>query len=407
MSYDASVLALEFPALHQEVHGSRLVYLDNAATTQKPRCVLQAMDDYYREDNANVHRGVHTLSQRATDKFEAVRDRLQRHINASHREEVIFTKGCTEALNLVASSWGRMALRSGDVVLVSGMEHHANIVPWQMAAEAAGAAVEPIPITDRGEIDLGAYEALLGSRPVKMVAVKQACNAMGTRNPISAMARMAHAAGALITVDGAQGLPHGEVDVQAMGADFYSMSAHKAYGPMGVGALYGRRELLESMPPYQGGGDMIRTVSFEKTTYNSLPNKFEAGTPHVSGVIGFGEALAWLERTGPEAIRAHEASLLAEAAARLRETPGIRIIGEAEDKEAIISFVVEGVHPHDLGTILDRQGVGIRTGHHCCMPLMRRMNVPATARASFAAYNTKEDIDVLIAAVGQARAIFA
>jgi cysteine desulfurase/selenocysteine lyase len=407
MSFDASVLALEFPALHQDVNGSQLVYLDNAATTQKPRCVLQAMDDYYREDNANVHRGVHTLSQRATDKFEQARDRLLRHIHARYREEIIFTKGCTEALNLVASSWGRMSLRSGDVVLVSGMEHHANIVPWQMAAEAAGASVEPIPISDRGEIDLEGCESLLRSRPVKMVAVKQACNAMGTRNPIALLARMAHEAGALITVDGAQGLPHGSVDVQAMGADFYSMSAHKAYGPMGVGALYGRRELLEAMPPYQGGGDMIRTVSFEKTTYNTLPNKFEAGTPHVSGVIGFGEALAWLERTGPEAIRAHEEQLLREATARLLDTPGIRIIGEAEDKEAIISFVVEGVHPHDLGTILDRQGVAIRTGHHCCMPLMRRMRVPATARASFAAYNTNQDIEVLIAAVGQARAIFA
>ncbi len=363
------------------------------------------MEDLYETDNANVHRGVHTLSQRATDRYEAVRHKLARRIGAQDANEIIYTKGCTESINLVASSWGRRFLRPGQVVLVSTMEHHANIVPWQMAAEEKGARVVPIPITDHGVLDLDALAQMLQDLPAALVAVKQVCNTLGTVNPIADIAKLVKDAGALLLVDGAQGLAHEEVDVMAWGIDFYAVSAHKAYGPFGVGALWGRSELLNEMPPYQGGGDMIRRVSFEGTTFNVIPNKFEAGTPNVAGVVGFGAALDLLDSVGIEKIQDHEAALLRYAEERLGEISGLRIHGQAPEKAGIISFTIDGIHPHDIGTILDGYGVAIRTGHHCCMPLMHRLGLPATARASLAVYNVKEDIDVLIQGLTQVKQI--
>ncbi len=395
----------EFPALDQKVKGRRLAYLDSTASTQRPRSVLAAMEDFYTRDNANVHRGVHTLSQRATDRFEAARERLRAFINAGSTKEIIFTKGCTEAINLVAQSWGRANLKEGDVILLSHMEHHANIVPWQLVAEQTGAIVSPIPITDDGDVDLAAYADLLNSR-VKMVGVKHVCNAIGTINPVPEMTRLAHAVGARVMVDGAQGLSHQKVDVRDLDADFYSISAHKAYGPMGFGALYGKEELLQAMPPYQAGGDMIRTVSFEKTTFNDLPNKFEPGTPYVPGAIGFAAALDFMEEVGFDAIQAHEQELAEYGREQLLSVPGVALVGNARHRTGILSFTVEGIHPHDIGTVLDEYGVAIRTGHHCCMPLMRRLGLPATARASLALYNVKDDINVMIEALHEARRIF-
>lgn len=377
----------QFPALNQQVNGRPLVYLDNAATTHRPKAVLEAMQSFYEHDNANVHRGVHALSQRATDLYEAAREEVRSFINAADTAEIIFTKGCTESLNLVAHAYGS-SLRSDDVVLVSTMEHHANIVPWQVAAAKAGATIEPIPITDAGEIDLAAVQDLL-NRNVKVIAVKHVCNTLGTVNPIREIVRLAHQKGAIVVVDGAQGLAHETIDVQALDIDFYAMSAHKTYGPMGVGALYGKRELLEAMPPFQTGGSMIRKVTFEETTYADIPDKFEPGTPNVAGVIGFGEALRWVRSIGLEAIHLHEQSLLEAAHTALSALDGVRIIGNASRKVPVISFVIDGVHPHDAGTILDAQGIAVRTGHHCCMPLMQRMGVPATTRASFAIYNVE------------------
>lgn len=398
---------VDFPGLLKEVKGKRLTYLDNAATTQRPVAVLREMEDLYDTDNANVHRGVHTLSQRATERFEAVRVKIARRIGAQSAKEVIFTKGCTEAINLVAASWGRKFLRPGQVILASTMEHHANLVPWQMIAEEKGAKVLPVPISDEGELDLEALERLLKEHPVALVAVKHVCNTLGTINPIAEIARIVKAQGALMMVDGAQGLAHEPVDVTSWGIDFYAMASHKAYGPFGVGALWGRKDLLEQMPPYQGGGDMIRKVSFEGTTFNSLPNKFEAGTPNVAGVVGFGAALDLLDFVGLEKIQEHEEALLHEAESRLMELPGLRIYGRAKQKAGIISFTLEGIHPHDIGTILDAHGVAIRTGHHCCMPLMQRLGLPATARASLAVYNGKDDIDVLIDSLQHVRSILA
>lgn len=396
---------VDFPCLLKEVKGRRLVYLDNAATTQRPLAVLREMDDLYETDNANVHRGVHTLSQRATDRYEAVRHKLAYRIGAKDANEIIFTKGCTEAINLVAASWGRKFLRPGQVILVSAMEHHANIVPWQMIAEEKGAKVMPIPISDEGVLDLEALNQLLQDFPVAMVGVKHVCNTLGTVNPIAEIAKLAKEAGALILVDGAQGVAHEEVDVTAWDIDFYAVSAHKAYGPFGVGALWGKAELLNKMPPYQGGGDMIRRVSFEGTTFNVIPNKFEAGTPNVAGVVGFGAALDLLESVGLEKIQAHESALLSYAEEALGEIEGLKIHGTAPGKAGIISFTLEGIHPHDIGTILDGCGVAIRTGHHCCMPLMNRLGLPATARASLAVYNVKEDIEVLIQGLNQVKKI--
>ncbi len=394
----------EFPALDQQVHGKPLVYLDNAATTQKPRSVLGAMQSYYEHDNANVHRGVHALSQRATEAFDESRRVLQRFVNAASEKEIIFTKGCTEAINLVAHSWGRTELKPGDRILLSHMEHHANIVPWQIAAEMTGAEIHPIPITDEGEIDLGAFERLLDER-VKLVGVKHVCNALGTINPVAKMIEMAHQVGAKALVDGAQATAHIPVDVRDLDVDFYTISGHKLYGPTGVGALYAKEDLLERMPPYQSGGDMIRTVTFEKTTYNDLPNKFEAGTPNMAGAIGLAAAADFLRGQGWDEIENNEQRVLSYATDEIGSVPGVRIIGTAKHKAAIVSFVMEGVHPHDIGTIVDGEGVAIRTGHHCCMPLMQRLGIPATARASFAIYNSKSDVDSLVSALQKVREI--
>jgi cysteine desulfurase / selenocysteine lyase len=394
----------QFPGLAQTVNGRRLAYLDSAATCQRPERVLTAMDGVYRRDNANVHRGVHTLSQRATERFDAARARVAAFVRAPSPEEVLFTKGCTEAVNLVAASWGRANLRPGDTVLLGTSEHHANIVPWQLVAEQSGAKVEPIRISDDGALDLEQLHDRLAQGDVRLVGVKHVCNALGTVNPVADVAALARAAGALTLVDGAQGLAHEPVDVAAWGVDFYAMSAHKVYGPMGVGALFGRRELLDAMPPYQGGGDMIRTVSFEGTTFNSVPNKCEPGTPNVPGVIGFAAALDWVEQTGLAEMAAHERGLASEARRRLSAVPGVRAVGPA-DGAGVVSFVCKWAHPHDLGTVLDAHGVAVRTGHHCCMPLMARLGVPATARASFAAYSHADDVDQLVEAVLAAKAL--
>ncbi|MBV6457892.1 MAG: Cysteine desulfurase SufS [Fimbriimonadaceae bacterium] len=394
----------QFPALDQEVNGKPLVYLDNAATTHRPKAVLAAMDEFYTRDNANVHRGVHALSQRATDRFEAAREEVRHFINASDPSEIIFTKGCTESINLVAGSYGA-SLKAGDIVLLSHMEHHANIVPWQVAAGRVGASVKPIPITDGGEIDLDAFGGMLTDR-VKVVGVKHVCNAMGTVNPIARIIEMAHAVGAVVVVDGAQGLAHAAVDVQALDVDFYAMSAHKTYGPMGVGALYGKRALLEAMPPYQTGGSMIRKVTFEETTYAGLPDKFEPGTPNVAGVIGFGEALKWIRSLGIDVISAHEDRLRDAAHEALGQIPAVRLIGMARAKVPVISFTLDGIHPHDVGTVLDSEGVAVRTGHHCCMPLMERLGLPATTRASFSVYNTEGEVASLARAVKRAADLF-
>jgi cysteine desulfurase/selenocysteine lyase len=394
----------EFPALRQRVNGHPLAYLDNAATTQKPERVLEAMDRYYRLDNANVHRGVHTLSQRATDAFESARHKVAAFVNAAEDAEIVFTKGCTEAINLVAASWGRANLRAGDVVLVSQMEHHANIVPWQLAAEQSGARVEPIPVTPECELDMDALRRLLRN-PVRLVAVKHVCNATGTVNPVAEVAKLARAAGALLLVDGAQALAHAPVDVRAVGADFYAMSGHKVYGPTGIGALYARRALLEAMPPYQGGGDMIREVRFEGTTFNDPPNRFEAGTPNMAGAVGFGEAVDFVREAGWSAIQAHEAHLLAYLEQALADVPGLTIHGRARQKAGIVSFTLDGAHPHDIGTILDQSGVAVRTGHHCCQPLMRHLGAPATTRASLAMYNDESDADALRAGLTLVRSV--
>jgi cysteine desulfurase/selenocysteine lyase len=358
------------------------------------------------EDNANVLRGVHSLSQRATDAFDRARAVVRRFINAERHEEVVFTKGCTEAINLVAYSWGRTNLQTGDTVLLSTMEHHANIVPWQIVTAATGAKIEPIPISHEVVLDLDWLEARLRRGDVRMVGVKHVCNATGTVNPVAEIARLARGHGAHTIVDGAQGLAHEPVDVQALGVDFYAMSAHKVYGPMGVGALYGRYGLLDAMPPWQGGGDMIRTVSFERTTFNGLPNKFEPGTPNVPGVVGFGAALEWLEGFGIAAVREHEEALRRTATQRLEAAKGLRIVGTASGKAGVLSFAMEQAHPHDVGTILDLHGVAVRTGHHCCMPLMDFLGVPATTRASLAAYSGEDDIDQLIEGLEQVTKVF-
>lgn len=388
----------EFPALDQSVHGRRLTYLDNAATTQRPRRVIEAVRAFYEHDNANVHRGVHELSRRATDAFEEARRRVQRFVGARSDAEIIFTKGCTEAINLVAASWGRANLRHGDVVLAGNGEHHANIVPWQLVAEQVGAQVRPIPLLDSGDLDLDQLRSMLDGS-VKMVAVKHVCNALGTINPVETVIEMAHAVGALTMIDGAQALAHEKVDVMALDVDFYAMSGHKVYGPTGIGALYGKRELLEAMPPYQGGGDMIRTVSFEGTTFNELPNKFEAGTPHISGAIGLGEALEFVREVGLDAIASREHQLTAYATSELGEIDALTLVGNPKRKAGILSFTMAYAHPHDIGTILDREGVAIRTGHHCCMPLMKRLGLAATARASLAVYSDEADVEALVLAL--------
>ncbi len=399
-------LAGDFPILaHPLPSGKRLAYLDNAATTQKPRAVIDAGSEFYCSANANIHRGVHWLSQRATDLYEAGRERVRGFLNAPRADEIVFTRGTTEAINLVAQSWGRANLSAGDEILVTGMEHHSNIVPWQMLAAQVGARVRVVPVTETGEVDLQAFAELLGPRS-RLLAVAHVSNALGTVNPVAAMARLAHDVGALVMVDGAQAVAHQAVDVQALGCDFYALSGHKVYGPTGIGALYVRREILEAMPPWQGGGDMIRTVSFEGSTWADAPQRFEAGTPDIAGVVGLAAAIDYVTGVGLDRIAAHEHELLRLANQALGGLPGIRLVGTAADKSAIVSFLVDGIHPHDLGTILDSEGVAIRAGHHCAMPLMTRFGIPGTARASFALYNRPEDVAALADAIARAQALF-
>ncbi|MDR9468998.1 cysteine desulfurase [Marinospirillum sp.] len=401
--YDIQALRAEFPILQRRVNGQPLVYLDNAATSQKPLAVIQAMDDYYRNTNANIHRGLHTLSQEATDAHEEARGKLQKFINAASHKEIIFTRGATEAINLVAQSWGRANLKAGDQVLVSMMEHHANIVPWQQLREQLGIEIKVIPILEDGSLDMAVYQQLLTEK-VKLVAITQVSNALGSVNPITQIIKEAHDLGALVLVDGAQAVPHQTVDVQALDADFYVFSGHKMYGPTGIGVLYGKEALLEAMPPWQGGGDMIDIVTFEQTTYAGLPHKFEAGTPAIAEAIGLGVAADWLLDLGLGKLAAWEHSLLHYATEQMQaELPGLRILGEAPGKAAVISFVLEGAHAQDLGLLTDQLGVAIRTGHHCAMPVLHHLGVDATARASFAAYNTLEEVDIFVAALKRVR----
>lgn len=396
----------DFPALNQEIRGYPLVYLDNAATTQKPRAVIDAIREYYECDNANVHRGVHALSVRATEHYEQARVAVQRFLNAAAPSEIVFTRGATEAINLVAQSYARPRLQPGDEILITEMEHHSNIVPWQMVCKQTGAISRVAPINDAGEVIPEEYVKLLSPR-TRLVAFTHVSNALGTINPVVEMTRLARERGAVVLIDGAQAVSHLAIDVQALGCDFYVFSGHKMYGPTGVGAFWGRGELLAEMEPYQGGGDMIRSVTFEETTYADPPARFEAGTPNIAGAIGLVAAIRYLERIGRDALAAYESELLAYATERVREIPGVRLIGTAREKASIVSFTVDGVHPHDAGTIADRLGVAIRTGHHCAQPLMQRFGVPATCRASLALYNTRADIDALVLALQRAREVFA
>ncbi len=404
MSFEVERVRRDFPILGRRVRGKPLCYLDNAATTQKPGTVIETLARYYQESNSNIHRGVHTLSQEATEQYEAARSKIQRFLHAASSREIVFVRGTTEAINLVAQSYARPQLRAGDEVLISEMEHHSNIVPWQIVCEQTGAVLKVIPITDSGELSMVAYHKLLGPR-TRMVALVHVSNALGTINPVEAIIAEARARAIPVLLDGAQAVAHQRVDVQALACDFYCFSGHKLYGPTGIGVLYGRERLLEAMPPYQGGGDMIKAVSFRKTVYNDLPYRFEAGTPHIAGTIGLGAAIDYVEALGLEAIGHYEQGLLQHATALAGEIEGLRLIGTAASKASLLSFVMEGVHPHDLGTVLDCEGIAIRTGHHCAMPVMERFGVPATARASFAFYNTHAEIERLMAALRQARRI--
>ncbi len=403
--FDVERVRADFPILAQQVNGRPLVYLDSAASGQRPLAVLRAVERYETRHHSNVHRGVHTLSQAATEAFEGARERARRFINARSSREIVFVRGTTEGINLVAQSFARTRLGPGDEILITGLEHHANIVPWQMVCEQTGCTLKVAPIDRRGEVDLERLQALLSAR-TRLVAVAHVSNALGTVVPLEPIVQAAHSCGALVLVDGAQAVPHTAVDVRALGCDFYAFSGHKLYGPTGIGVLYGREELLEEMPPWQGGGDMIRTVSFEKSTYNDLPWKFEAGTPNISGAVGLAAAMDYLESLGHESVAAHERHLLALATGELERIPGIEIIGTATHKAAVLSFTLRGCHPHDLGTILDSEGVAIRTGHHCAMPVMTFFDIPATARASFGCYNTEADVHALVAALGKAREVF-
>ncbi len=402
LPFDAERVRADFPILNQEVNGHPLVYLDNAATTQKPRAVIQALVDYYEQDNSNVHRGAHALADRATQKFEAARAKVAAFINAPEARQVIWTRGTTESINLVASSWGRANLQAGDRVLVSAMEHHSNIVPWQLIAAEKGACVEPIPVDADGTLNMAALESMLDER-VRLVACGHVSNALGTVNPVADIVRLAHAAGALVLIDGAQAVSHWPVDVQALDCDFYVFSAHKLFGPTGLGVLYGKRALLEAMPPYQGGGEMIETVSFAGTTFNQLPYKFEAGTPDIAGVIAFGAAIDYLNQLDRVGAAAHEQALLTYAEERARATPGIRLVGTSAHKTSVMSFLLEGAHPNDVGMLLDQQGVAVRTGNHCAQPIMEQFGIPGTVRASLAFYNTRADVDRLFEALEKVR----
>jgi cysteine desulfurase/selenocysteine lyase len=402
---DVDRLRADFPILAQRVRGKPLVYLDNAATSQKPQVVIDAVTRFYSSENANIHRGVHFLSERATLAYDAVRKKVARFLNAASAREIVFTRGTTESINLVAQSFGRSALRPDDEVLITGMEHHSNIVPWQLLCEQTGARLRAVPITATGELDLEAFDRLLGER-TRLVAVVHLSNALGTINPVRELVARAHARGVPVLVDGAQSAPHLGVDVQSLDCDFFACSGHKMFGPTGVGVLYGRESLLERMPPWQGGGDMIASVTLERSTWAPVPAKFEAGTPMIAEVIGLGAAIDYLNAVGLPAIAAWEHELLAVATERVQEIDGLRLVGTARAKASVLSFVMEGVHPHDVGAVLDDEGVAIRTGHHCCQPVMQHFGVPATARASFAVYNTLEEIDVLVGGLRRVRQVF-
>jgi cysteine desulfurase/selenocysteine lyase len=403
---DLARIRAEFPILRQRVHGKPLVYLDNAASVQKPKVVIDAIGECYGGYYANIHRGVHLLSERSTAAYEGAREKVRAFLYAASVQEIIFTRNTTESINLVASSFGGSVVKAGDEIVITGMEHHSNIVPWQLLCERTGATLKVAPFTDAGELILEEYERLLDSGRVKLAAFVHLSNALGTLNPVKLMIELAHARGVPVLVDGAQAVPHLAVDVRELDCEFYAFSSHKIYGPSGVGVLYGKQAWLEAMPPYQGGGDMIRLVTFEKTEYADLPNKFEAGTPSIAEVIGLGAALDWLTGIGLDAAAAHEHELLEYATAQLRGIPGLSIMGTARDKAALVAFTLKGVHPHDIGTILDREGVAIRAGHHCAQPVMQRYGVPATARASFAVYNTRDEVDALIKALWKVKELF-
>jgi cysteine desulfurase/selenocysteine lyase len=403
--FDVNRVRADFPILNQQVYGRPLVYLDNAATSQKPSVVIDALNDYYTKANANVHRGVHYLSQLATREYEEARHKVKCFLNAADTREIIFTRGTTESINLVASSYGRRFLKEGDEIIISAMEHHSNIVPWQLLCEQVGANLRVIPINDDGELMVDEFARLLGPR-TRFVSLVHLSNALGTINPIKRVIELAHSQDVPVLVDGAQAAPHLKVDVRELDCDFYAFSGHKLCGPTGIGVLYGKAELLEAMPPYQGGGDMIASVSFEKTTYNALPYKFEAGTPHIAGVIGLGVAIDYLSELGLERITAYEKELLDYATELIGTVPGLRIIGTAREKASVLSFTIDNIHPHDIGTILDQEGIAIRAGHHCAQPVMKRFGVPATARASFAFYNTKEEVEALVGAIHRVIEVF-
>lgn len=392
---DVMAIRQQFPVLNREVKGKPLVYFDNAATTQKPQSVIDVLVDYYNGYNANIHRGIHTLAEEATAAFELSRDAVQQFINAATREEIIFTKGTTESINLVANTWGRQNIQAGDEIIISTMEHHSNIVPWQMLCQEKNAVLKVIPVNDHGELLLEEFEKLLSGK-TKLVSVVHVSNAMGVVNPVNKIIELAHKSGALVLIDGAQSTVHLDIDVQEMDCDFFAFSAHKFYGPTGIGGLYGKKELLESMPPFLGGGEMIKEVSFDGTTYADLPYKFEAGTPNIADTIALKPAIDFINQIGKENIRRHENELLAHATAQLEEIEGLRIIGDAKNKISVVSFVIDNVHPQDLGILLDNAGIAVRTGHHCTQPLMKRFGIPGTVRASFAVYNTKEEINVMI-----------
>jgi cysteine desulfurase/selenocysteine lyase len=394
-AFDVEKVRRDFPILDQDVHGKPLVYLDNAATTQKPLAVIEALEHYYRHDNSNIHRGVHTLSERATEHYEKTRVAVQRFLNAADSKEIIFTRGTTEAINLVAQTYGRKHVGAGDEVLITAMEHHSNIVPWQILCEEKGAKLRVAPINDRGELQLEDFERLLGAR-TRFVAVSHLSNALGTINPLREMIRMAHSRNVAVLVDGAQAAPRLPVNVQALDCDFYAISGHKMYAPTGIGVLYGKTALLEAMPPYQGGGDMIASVTFEKTIYNRLPYKFEAGTPNIADTIALGAAISYLEGLGLDRIEQHEHDLLTYATRSVEKISGVTIVGTAKEKAGVLSFTMDNIHPHDIGTILDREGIAVRTGHHCAQPVMQRFGIPATVRASFGLYNTRQEVDALV-----------
>ena len=402
---DAAQVRKDFPVLHQLVNGKPLVYLDNGATSQKPQCVIDALVRYYTTDNANVHRGVHTLSQRATDDYENARSKIRSFLNAASDQEIIYTRGTTESINLVAQTFGRQNIGPGDEIIVSNMEHHSNIVPWQILCEEKGSKLRVVPIDDSGELLVDEFEAMLGPR-TKLVSITHVSNALGTIVPVDRIVELAHAQGVPVLLDGAQAVPHMRVDVRSLDCDFYVFSGHKLFGPTGIGVLYGKAELLDSMSPYQGGGEMIKSVTFEKTLYADLPYKFEAGTPNIAGAIGLGEAIDYVEALGFDRIMAHEQELLDYGARALSSIEGVQIIGTAAHKSGILSFIMDGVHPHDIGTILDAEGIAVRTGHHCAQPVMDRFQIPATARASMAMYNTKEDIDALVLGIDRVIEVF-